>query len=81
MRTSTKLLAAHPTVYAACCMQSASRYANLVSGVEEVDSCLKDCFAEHINSEVCKPDFAAYVGKPTNRTSAPASIHMHCSSP
>lgn len=33
-------------------LQTAARYANLVNGVEEVESCLRDCFAEHLNSEV-----------------------------
>ena len=32
--------------------QTYSRYANLISGSEPVESCLHDCFAEHLNAEV-----------------------------
>ena len=33
-------------------LQTASRYQNLVSGAEEVESCLGACFAEHLNAEI-----------------------------
>ncbi len=34
------------------CLQHVSRYNNLIHGTEDVESCLMDSFAEHLNAEV-----------------------------
>jgi hypothetical protein len=67
-----------PELAAAHLAQNVHRYNNLVSGTEEVESCLMEAFAEHLNAEVVLETVGAWLGASAASVSARAHLWMCC---